>query len=35
MVDINDVLDDVEDILDGKYDMVDESELLYRGSLNG
>ncbi len=35
MVDINDVLDDVESILDGKYDNVDESELLYRGSLNG
>lgn len=35
MVDINDVLDDVEDILDGRYDHIDESELLYRGSLNG
>ena len=35
MVDIKDVLDDVEDILNGKYDDIDESELLYRGSLNG
>lgn len=35
MVDINDVLDDVEDILEGKYDSIDESELLYRGTLNG
>lgn len=35
MVDINDVLDDVEAILDGVYDNVDESELLYRGTLNG
>lgn len=35
MVDIQDVLDDVEDILEGKYDEVDEGDLLYRGSLNG
>jgi len=35
MVDIKDVLDDVENILEGKYDDIDESELLYRGSLNG
>ena len=35
LVDIGDVLDDVENILEGKYDEVDESELLYRGSLNG
>ena len=26
--------DDVKDILEGKYDDVDESSLLYRGSLN-
>ena len=34
MVDIKDTLQDVEDILAGKYDRVDESSLLYRGSLN-
>lgn len=35
MVEIEDVLQDVEDILQGKYDSVDESKLLYKGSLNG
>ena len=34
MVNIKDTLNDVKDILDGKYDEVDESSLLYRGSLN-
>ena len=34
MVSIKDTLNDVKDILDGKYDDVDESSLLYRGSLN-
>ena len=34
MVNIKDTLNDVQDILDGKYDDVDESSLLYRGSLN-
>ena len=34
MVNIKDTLQDVSDILDGKYDDVDESSLLYRGSLN-
>ena len=34
IVDIEDVLDDVEAILEGKYDNVDEGEFLYRGSLN-
>jgi len=34
MVNIKDTLQDVEDILEGKYDEVDESSLLYRGSLN-
>ncbi len=34
MVNIRDTLQDVSDILDGKYDDVDESSLLYRGSLN-
>lgn len=34
MVNIKDTLKDVEDILEGKYDEVDESSLLYRGSLN-
>ena len=32
MVDINDILDDVEGILEGKYDYADESEFLYIGS---
>ena len=32
MVDINDILDDVEGILEGKYDSADESEFLYIGS---
>ena len=32
LVDINDVLDDVENILNGTYDDVDESEFLYIGS---
>ena len=32
IVNINDVLDDVENILNGKYDDVDESEFLYIGS---
>lgn len=34
MVNIKDTLQDVSDILEGKYDDVDESSLLYRGSLN-
>lgn len=34
MVNIKDTLNDVQDILEGKYDDVDESSLLYRGSLN-
>lgn len=33
-VDIDDTLEDVADILAGKYDDVDEGKLLYRGSLN-
>lgn len=34
IVDINDLLNDVSDILEGKYDDVDEEQFLYRGSLN-
>ena len=34
-VDIDDVLDDVEDILNGKYDHVDENKFLYIGTCNG
>lgn len=34
MVDIKDTLQDVEDILNGEYDDVDEEKLLYRGKLN-
>ena len=34
MVDIEDTLIDVEDILNGKYDDVDESKLLFRGTLH-
>ena len=34
-VDIDDVLTDVEDILNGKYDDVDESKFLYIGKYNG
>ena len=34
MVSIKDTLKDVEGILNGDYDDVDESKLLYRGSLN-
>jgi F-type H+-transporting ATPase subunit beta len=34
MVNIKDTLQDVKDILEGNYDDVDESVLLYRGSLN-
>ena len=34
MVDIEDTLRDVEDILNGKYDDVDESKLLFRGTLH-
>ena len=34
MVDIKDTLQDVEDILNGIYDEMDEEELLYRGKLN-
>ena len=34
MVDIEDTLNDVEAILNGKYDDVDEEELLFRGKLN-
>ena len=32
-VDINDVLDDIEAILDGKYDNIDEGKFLYIGSI--
>lgn len=35
MVDIEDTLADVEDILNGVYDDIDEEKLLYRGKLNG
>ena len=35
MVDIQDTLKDVEDILAGEYDDIDEGKLLYRGKLNG
>lgn len=34
MVDIKDALIDIEDILTGKYDDVDESEFLYRGTMH-
>ena len=34
-VDIKDVLDDVEGILTGKYDSVDESKFRYIGKVNG
>ena len=34
-VDINDVLTDVENILNGKYDDVDESKFRYIGKYNG
>lgn len=34
-VDIDDVLTDVEDILNGKYDDIDESRFLYIGKYNG
>ena len=34
MVPIKNTLNDVENILNGKYDDIDESNLLYRGSLN-
>lgn len=34
MVDIKDTLQDVSDILNGKYDEEDEGNLLYRGKLN-
>ena len=33
MVDIKDTLNDVEAILEGKYDEVDEEKLLYKGTL--
>ena len=33
-VDIKDVLDDVEGILTGKYDSVDESKFRYIGKIN-
>ena len=32
LVDIKDILDDVENILNGTYDDVDESKFLYIGS---
>ena len=35
MVDIEDTLQDVEDILNGVYDDIDEEKLLFRGKLNG
>lgn len=35
MVDIKDVLDDVEDILSGKHDSVDESKFAFIGKFNG
>ena len=34
-VDIDDVLQDVEDILNGKYDNIDESKFMYIGKYNG
>ena len=34
-VDIKDILDDVENILNGKYDDVDESKFRYIGKYNG
>lgn len=34
MVDIKDILDDVENILEGKYDNVDESKFLYVGKMS-
>ena len=34
MVDIKDALIDIEDILKGKYDDIDESKFLYRGTIN-
>lgn len=33
LVDIEDTLDDVEDILKGKYDDIDEEKMLYKGTL--
>ena len=33
-VDINDVLNDVEGILSGKYDKVEEDKFLYIGKIN-
>lgn len=33
LVDIEDTLDDVQSILNGEYDNIDEGELLYKGSL--
>ena len=33
MVDISDVLDDVEGILNGKYDNIDENKFLYIGNV--
>ena len=35
MVDIADTLKDVDEILQGKYDDVDEGKLLFRGKING
>jgi len=34
MVGIEDILSDVEGILEGKYDNLDESKLLYIGKIN-
>ena len=34
MVNIEDILVDVEDILQGKYDDLDENKLLYIGKIN-
>ena len=35
MVDIKDIIKDVENILNGNYDDLDESKFLYRGSMSG
>ncbi len=35
MVDIKDVIKDVENVLNGNYDDLDESKFLYRGSMSG
>ena len=35
LVDIEDILNDVEQILNGTYDEIDESKFLYIGKYNG